>query len=99
MKNRNPMSEVCPESKNSLKYYVCLFKNKNLILKPKSGVCQKSKIRYPKSETEVQSPKSEVCLKSDRSLSEVVYVKSEVCLKSAEDRILKFKIATKIQNG
>ena len=54
-------------------------------LKPKSRVCQKSKIRYLKSKTEVQSPKSEVwCPKSFWNLpevclkSEVVYVKSEI---------------------
>ena len=102
----------------------------NLSLKPKTGGSKKSK-------TEVQTLKSEVCLKSAQSLAEVVYVKfevqnsqfvrnqksvevrsksvqslnSEICPKpevlcpksvrslTSEDRILKSKIATKIQNS
>ena len=50
------LSEVCLKYVRSLKTARCLSE----ICSPKSGVCQKSKICYLKSETKFQTPKSEV---------------------------------------
>ena len=83
------MSEVFLKSAQSLSEVVCQVQSPKFEVCPKSEIKSLSEIR---SES-VQSLNSEICPKP-----EVLCPKSVRSLTS-EDRILKSKIATKIQNG